>query len=168
MQVTRFDWRYLPKLQEKLFFEGDNAERAILSYGVLLSLATVISTYGIISGSTATVIGAMIIAPLMTPIMGASLAIVQGNSRRTGYSLIIVLISIVYVILLSILLSIWVSPLMIDFVNNPEIFSRTAPDMLALYVALASGAAGAFAVSRDNVRDCKFITRSLFILIKQF
>jgi len=51
------------------------------------------------------------------------------------------------------LLSTWVSPLTINFLANQEVFSRTAPDMLALYVALASGAAGAFAVSRENIGD---------------
>ena len=151
--ASKFDWRYLPKLKEKLFFEGESAERMFLNYGVLLTLATVIATYGVISGSAATVIGAMIVAPLMTPIMAASLAIVLGDTSRTSRSLFIVLISIIYVILLSLLLSTWVSPLTINFLANQEVFSRTAPDMLALYVALASGAAGAFAVSRENIGD---------------
>jgi len=149
----RFDWTYFQKMQEKLFFEGEGSGGILFNYGILLTLATIISTYGVISGSTATVIGAMIVAPLMTPIMAASLAIVLGDSTRTGKSLAIVFISILYVIVLSILLSLWISPLSIAFSENSEVSSRTAPDMLALYVALASGAAGAFAISREKVGD---------------
>lgn len=151
--ANQFDQAYLPKVKDKLFFEGENSERAILNYGVLLTLATVIATYGVISGSAATVIGAMIISPLMTPIMAVTLAIVLGDSKRTSHSIVIFLLSICYVILLSLILSIWVSPLTIHFLENPEIFSRTAPDMFALYVALASGVVGAFVISRENISD---------------
>jgi len=153
IRVNKFDQAYLPILQKKLCFEGECAGNGILNYGVLLTLATIISTYGVIAGSTATVIGAMIIAPLMTPIMATTLAIVLGDTHRAGKSLIMVTISTVFVILLAALLTCSISPLAIDFQGNPEILSRTAPDMFALYVALASGAAGAFAVSRESVSD---------------
>ena len=152
-KIGKFDRSYLPELQDKLFFKGVNARRAIFNYVILLTLATIISTYGVISGSTATVIGAMIIAPLMTPIMATTLAIVLGDSNRIFLSLGTVILSIIYVIFLSILLSIWVSPIGIDFQMNPEILSRISPDIFALFVALASGAAGAFTISRKDISD---------------
>jgi uncharacterized hydrophobic protein (TIGR00271 family) len=150
---NKFDMAYLPVLQKKLCFEGECAGNEFLNYGVLLTLATIISTYGVIAGSTATVIGAMIIAPMMTPIMASTLAIVLGDTKRAGRSLMIVTISTVYVILLAVLLTCSISSLAIDFQENHEIISRTAPDMFALYVALASGAAGAFVVSRESISD---------------
>lgn len=152
IRVNKFDQAYLPILQKKLCFEGECAGNGILNYGVLLTLATIISTYGVIAGSTATVIGAMIIAPLMTPIMATTLAIAFGDTHRAGKSLIMVTISTVFVILLAALLTCSISPLAIDFQGNPEILSRTAPDMFALYVALASGLQEA-AVSRESVSD---------------
>jgi len=151
--IYRFDRSYLHELQEKVFFEGENVHRSLFNYLILLTLATIISTYGVISGSTATVIGAMIIAPLMTPIMATALAIVLGDSKRTTITLITVVISIIYVVILSILLSIWISPFGIDFQLNQEITSRTSPDIFALFVALASGAAGAFSISRKSISD---------------
>ncbi len=53
---------------------------------VLLFLSTVIATYGVIGDSTATVIGAMIIAPLMKPIMGTVAGLVMGDMNRAGSS----------------------------------------------------------------------------------
>jgi uncharacterized hydrophobic protein (TIGR00271 family) len=110
--------------------------------------------YGVISGSTATVIGAMIIAPLMTPIMATILTIVLGTSSRTGRSVWMAGASVLYVIGLTIVLSIFISPLVIGFESNPEITSRISPNLLALVVALASGAVGEpSAASRKDVSD---------------
>jgi uncharacterized hydrophobic protein (TIGR00271 family) len=150
---NRFDPGYLPEMEGKLFFEEERRMRSMTNYVVLLTLATVIATYGVISGSTATVIGAMIIAPLMTPIMATTLAIVIGSGSRMSRSVLLVLASILYVVGLAILLSIFISPVSIDFGTNPEITSRVSPNLLALFVALASGAAGAFAISRADVSD---------------
>jgi uncharacterized membrane protein len=50
---------------------------------VLLILATVIATYGVLSGSTATVIEAMIVAPLMSPIMATTAALVKGKNHQS-------------------------------------------------------------------------------------
>jgi uncharacterized hydrophobic protein (TIGR00271 family) len=150
---NRFDPAYLPVVEEKLFFEGDGRVRAITNYVVLLSLATVIATFGLISASAATVIGAMIVAPLMTPIMASTLAIVLGNGPRLTRSVLIVVMSVLYVVGLSAALSVSVPVLVINFGSNPEILGRVSPNMLALYAALGSGAAGAFAVSREEIGD---------------
>jgi uncharacterized hydrophobic protein (TIGR00271 family) len=150
---NRFSLTYLPVMEGQLFFEGEGKIRAITNYVVLLTLATIIATYGVISGSTATVIGAMIIAPLMTPIMATTLAIVLGESPRMSRSVGVVGLSIVYVIGLAIVLSSFISSLAIGFSTNPEITTRVSPNLLALLVALASGAAGAFAVSREDVNN---------------
>jgi uncharacterized hydrophobic protein (TIGR00271 family) len=150
---NRFSPTYLPVMEGQLFFEGEGRIRAITNYVVLLTLATIIATYGVISGSTATVIGAMIIAPLMTPIMATTLAIVLGESPRMSRSVGLVCLSIVFVVGLAIVLSSFISSLVIGFSTNPEITTRVSPNLIALLVALASGAAGAFAVSREDVSN---------------
>ncbi|HON82488.1 MAG TPA: TIGR00341 family protein [Methanoregulaceae archaeon] len=153
VEKNRFDPGYLPVMEKKLFFEGELRLRSMTNYIVLLTLATVIATYGVISGSTATVIGAMIIAPLMTPIMATTLAIVMGSSTRMTQSVLVVIASTIYVIVLAVLLSLFISPVIIGFGTNTEITTRISPDLLALLVALASGAAGAFAISREDIGD---------------
>lgn len=70
--ANRFTPEDVPRFEAKLFFEGARRRRYYEQFGVLLVLATVIATMGVLGDSTATVIGAMIIAPLMTPIMATA------------------------------------------------------------------------------------------------
>ena len=67
---------------DSLFFEPPDSTRKQVGFWVLLILSTTIATLGIIAESTAVVIGAMLVAPLMTPIMGVSAGIVNGWMRR--------------------------------------------------------------------------------------
>jgi hypothetical protein len=55
-------------MRDQLLFDGAGAGRKLSRFWVLLVLAAVIASAGIVADSTATVIGAMIVAPLMTPI----------------------------------------------------------------------------------------------------
>jgi hypothetical protein len=84
MRTNRFDPEYLPSFESKLFFEGVRKNKQIVNFIVLLALATVIATYGVVTDSTASVIGAMIIAPLMTPIMAAAAAVTMGTTKDSG------------------------------------------------------------------------------------
>lgn len=148
-----FDQDYLQTFEGKLFFEGEKRTRRIVNYAILLALATVIATYGIITDSTATVIGAMIIAPLMTPIVASAAAVSMGNSSRLVGSLKSVAFGVVGVIVLSMILTILVQPYIIDLAQNPQIASRVYPNMFDLLIALAAGAAGAFASGRQEIAD---------------
>lgn len=151
--LGRFDQGYLKTFEEKLFFEGDMRNRRIVNYAVLLALATIIATYGVITNSTATVIGAMIIAPLMTPIMASAAAVSMGNSGRLGKSLTLVALGVLGVIALSMILTLIVQTYVIDLTQNPQITSRVYPNLFDLLIALAAGAAGAFATGRKEIAD---------------
>jgi len=80
----------IPELESKLFFEGDRSRRYLVRFTVLLFLSTVIAANGVIEDSTATVIGAMIIAPLMTPILATTAALVMGSGPRAWRSVLLV------------------------------------------------------------------------------
>jgi uncharacterized hydrophobic protein (TIGR00271 family) len=142
----------LPKFEDKLFFEGSKRRVNTERFVVLLFLSTVIASYGVLADSTATVIGAMIIAPLMTPIMATAAGLVMGNMKRAGRSSLLVISGTVGVICVA-----WISgiihPGVISFTNNTQITARVSPSLIDLVVALASGVAGAFAMSRDDVAD---------------
>jgi uncharacterized hydrophobic protein (TIGR00271 family) len=153
--VTRlgFDPDYLPEFEAKLFIEGPQTARRLTNFFALLLFATVIATYGVLSGSTATVIGAMIVAPLMGPIMATTAAVVLGSVPRARRAIALVVAGIVTVIAASFLLS-WVVPdVTISFTNNGEITSRINPGLYALLTALGAGAAGAFITSRAEIAD---------------
>jgi uncharacterized hydrophobic protein (TIGR00271 family) len=142
----------IPELESKLFFEGDRRRRYLVRFTVLLFLSAVIAANGVIEDSTATVIGAMIIAPLMTPILATTAAIVMGNAARASRSFMLVIAGATGVIALAWLLG-TVGVHVVDFHSNSQITSRVSPRLLDLVVALAAGTAGAFATSRDDVAD---------------
>lgn len=120
-----------------------------VSFCVLSMLSCAISTFGLLAGSTATVIGAMIVAPLMGPVIAMAYAIAISNRRLFRRSTLTVFCGILMTVLISWLIA-KVTGLQ---VNNPEISSRTQPTLLDLGVAMSAGAAGAFANSRRRIAD---------------
>ena len=123
------------------------AARADIDFYILISLASAIATLGLMQSSAAVVIGAMLVAPLMSPILGMGHAIVRGHLRlvRRAASSTIKGVGIAIAVGS-------VFPLIFSGISpTPEILARGAPSLLDLAVALASGAAAAYAVSRPSV-----------------
>lgn len=150
---VRFDPDYLQSFENKMFIEGPQSARRLTNFFVLLLLATVIATYGVLSSSTATVIGAMIVAPLMGPIMATAAAVVMGSSRRTLRALALVAAGVASVIALAVVLT-WIVPdVTISFTSNAELASRISPGLYALLTALGAGAAGAYIMGREEIAD---------------
>ena len=144
------------RLENKLFFDGVKRRRQLEQFSVLLFLAAIIATMGVLGDSTATVIGAMIISPLMTPIMATAAALVMGQMRRAGRSFLTVVIGVLGVIALSFFLALCYTIVMGGVVNfgvNAQILGRVSPRVIDLVAALASGAAGAFCMSREDISD---------------
>ena len=120
-----------------------------LSFYTLLSLSAVISTFGLLANSAATIIGAMIIAPLMGPIIAIAYSMVAANQRllkRSSFTLI-------KGVLLTVLISIAITKLVGIRTFGSEIMGRTSPTLLDLGVALAAGAAGGFAFTRRSIAN---------------
>jgi uncharacterized hydrophobic protein (TIGR00271 family) len=121
-------------------------------FWLLLALSAAIATAGIVSDSTATVIGAMIIAPLATPIQGIAVAIVYGEVRPLLQSAATLLMSMAVVILLAAGLS-ELLPQLKDAADNTQIAGRVSPTIVDLVAAAATGLAGSFAIARRDVGD---------------
>lgn len=137
---------------DKLIFEGEDFNRRVARYGALMTFATAIAALGIQTDSTAVVIGAMLVAPLMTPIMATSLSLVLGLPRRAARSLGLVAGGVAIAVGLSFLIARY-APGVVEIGANSQIGSRTAPTLLDLLVALAAGFAGGYAVCRPDVSD---------------
>jgi len=142
----------LDNLAEKLWFDREGGRDPYVRFAVLLILSVLIATGGVMSDSTATVVGAMIVAPLMTPIMASALAVVAGDLGHLWRSLLTVAIGVATAVCLSFLLGA-LSPVVVDATTNGQVSGRVSPRVSDLVVALASGAAGGFALSRRNVSD---------------
>ena len=140
------------RMRDSLFFEGEQERRKLSRFWALLILAAMIASAGIAADSTATVIGAMIVAPLMTPILGIVLAITLGDRRNLLYSCLLVLAGAVSVIAIGWLFGHLTS---VDIVaaTNSQVAGRVNPRLVDLAAAIATGAVGAFALVRDDVGD---------------
>ena len=133
---------------EDLFVFGKSNQRPFLvRMGVLLLLSTIIATAGLISDSAAVVIGAMLVAPMMNPVMASAGAVVMGWSSRFYSSVWLVLSMGVGAVLLSGLITV-ISP---DILFMPEqVLARTRPTYYDLLIALAAGSAGAYTITRKE------------------
>ena len=139
-------------MEKKLLFDRVPVRDRYVRFFVLIGLSTVISAYGVIADSTATVIGAMIVAPLMTPLMAISLSVVTGDGRNIVRSTLIVTAGAATVAVFSILLAA-AMPSHLSVTGNAQVTSRVTPGLVDLIIALAAGAAGAFATGREDISD---------------
>ncbi|MGW0147997.1 DUF389 domain-containing protein [Streptomyces sp. NPDC003333] len=139
--------RTLDELTEDLVLGSGDTTSKRSAFWTMLTLAAVIAGAGVLTDSTATVIGAMIIAPLSTPIMGIALGSVL--RRRTG-SVTVVLLGGLLAVALGMVMSLAL-PDHYDLLSNSQITSRTSPDLMDLVAALATGLAGAIALARRDV-----------------
>ncbi len=111
-------------------------------YYVLTVLSALIAAFGLLANSTAVVIGAMIVAPLMGPIMGLALGLASGNRKLAESSLLAEALGAGLCLLIA--LAIGRMPYTLGLTS--EILARTQPTIYDLVVALAAGAAGAYAM----------------------
>ncbi|MBN0048456.1 TIGR00341 family protein [Streptomyces actuosus] len=139
--------RSLDDLAQDLDLSSGDTRSKRSAFWTMLTLSSVIAVGGVLTDSTATVIGAMIIAPLSTPIMGIALASVQ--RRRIG-AVAVVLSACTLVIAVGLVFSL-VLPSDYDLLANSQISSRTSPGLMDLIAALATGFAGAVALARRDV-----------------
>jgi uncharacterized hydrophobic protein (TIGR00271 family) len=135
------------QLDEDLNLRAGDRRAKQSAYWTMLVLAAIIASCGVLADSTATVIGAMIIAPLSTPIMGIALSIVV---RRRNGSLVFVTLGGVVVVAIGAVFSLAI-PQDISLLSNSQIASRTSPGLVDLVAAVATGFAGAIALSRRDV-----------------
>ncbi|KJL41977.1 hypothetical protein RS82_02594 [Microbacterium trichothecenolyticum] len=128
---------------------GDRAGKRS-GFLIMLTLAGIIAIAGVLTDSTATVIGAMIIAPLGTPILAIGLGIVTGHLSIVVRSIMWVLLGLVIVIVLGLAFSLFVAtPESLE--TNSQVLGRTSPSFMDLVAALATGFAGGFAMCRKDL-----------------
>ena len=125
------------------------SSRPTLGFFLLLICSAVIATLGLISNSTAVVIGAMIVAPLMDPILSLAFGLAISDGRLVKRSAITVIIGVLTVIGTATLFG-WI----LDASEvNREIYSRTAPNLIDLGIAVAAAIAGSFTLTRDRLSN---------------
>ncbi|MCC7527701.1 MAG: DUF389 domain-containing protein [Candidatus Melainabacteria bacterium] len=127
----------------------ESISKLSIDFVVLLSGSTIIATLGLFQNSPAVIIGAMIIAPLMRPLLGLSLATLTGDTRlllRAGLTLVA---GTAVGATIATVMSLCVRSLEL----SPEILGRTHPTLLDLGVALFAGAVGAYCQANEKLAD---------------
>jgi uncharacterized hydrophobic protein (TIGR00271 family) len=121
--------------------------RANTNYVMLVVLAAALASFGLLQSSAAVIIGAMLVAPLMSPLMGLGLGLAQSDLSLMRTSLWTVTIGILSAFSISLVLGL-IAPLKTPTL---EMQARGNPTLLDMGVALASGVAGAFALARKDI-----------------
>lgn len=122
----------------------ETADISSLNYWLEIIFSAGIATLGLVLNSPAVIIGAMLISPLMGPIMATGLALAAGDLYLAMKAVANLLASIALAIALSGLI-VWLLPF---HSVTTEVLARINPNLLDLGVALFSGLAGSVAVCR--------------------
>ncbi len=126
-----------------------HSARPVFSFYLLLALATIIATSGLLANSAGVIIGAMIVAPLMNPIVAFSYSAGRANWRLS----ILAVTTMISGVLLTILMAYVGTKILGLRIAGSEILGRTQPTLLDLAVAIAAGTAAAFAISRKSIAN---------------
>ena len=105
---------------------------------MILMCAIFIASIGLNMNSTAVVIGAMLISPIMTPIVGLGVGLAIFDTRLIKQSLVVLLTQVLVSLLVS-TLYFWLSPL--SYASS-ELVARTSPTIWDVLIAIAGGIAG--------------------------
>lgn len=143
----------LPRASAEKLSELDQQLRDIsklsVDYIILLCSSTLIASLGLFQNSPAVIIGAMIIAPLMRPLMGLSLAVITADTKLLYQSFFTLLMGTLFGFSIS-----WIMGKCLGFiVITSEIMNRTHPNLLDLGVAIVAGIVGAYCQTRSKLSD---------------
>jgi uncharacterized hydrophobic protein (TIGR00271 family) len=142
----------LEHMRDAVFFEGPEKGRRLSRFWILIVLASIIAAAGVIADSTATVIGAMIVAPLMTPILGTMLSVLIADRTNLIRSLLLVVSGAMVAIAIGYLLGL-TSVTGVVAETNSQVAGRVHPRLIDLLAALATGAVGSVALVRQDISD---------------
>jgi uncharacterized hydrophobic protein (TIGR00271 family) len=122
-------------------------------YFLLVVLSCCIATLGLVTDSAAVIIGAMLVAPLMSPILGLSLASAAGEQRMFRRALIALIQGALLAVALSALLGAAARALPFGVLSDlpGEILARIHPTPFDLVIALAGGSAAAYCLAQPRL-----------------
>jgi len=134
--------------QRKVYNEIKESAQGDFDFFVLTIFSGIIITLGLVVDSSAVVIGGMLLAPLVWPILSLSLGIVKGRSKLVQNSSFTLLRSTLLIFVIAIIIGV-ISPSYA--LKGTEFLSRTSPTIFELFIALAAGFIGAFVIAYPKI-----------------
>ena len=145
LKWKQMDSPHLNQVRSQLLDES----KLDMPYLILIISSCMIATFGLLSNSTAVIIGAMLVAPLMLPIRGLAFGALVGDSFLFRTGTVSVVVGTILAVILSCLIG-WLT----GITNyGSEILARTQPDLLDLGIAVAAGAIGGYSKIQSKVSD---------------
>jgi uncharacterized hydrophobic protein (TIGR00271 family) len=117
------------------------------TYLALMVLSTMLATVGLYQSSTAVVIGAMLLAPLMAPIVALAMGLLRQDTKLSKTSMMTIATGILIALTAAGLISL-LSP---QWAITQEMQARLNPSLLDLAVAIIAGVAGAYTKSNKKI-----------------
>ncbi len=154
MSLTKGITSHTNRLRKKTEKRLDEYSSPSVEFFVLIGLSAALAVTGLALDNTAVVIGAMVVAPLITPIFGFSLGLLVIRIRRITKSLMTTALGSLFAVVSATLITkviIVLEGTGIEFTN--EIVSRTEPNLLFFFVALFSGLAGAYTYAKPKLSE---------------
>lgn len=127
--------------REELIEDIEGSSKTTPVFMIMVAIAAVVSSVGMLKDSAAIIIGAMVIAPLLGPNMALALGTTLGDVRMVRRAVRSNLVGLSIALAASAVFGFFVQP---DKMSD-ELTARTVVDLGDMLVALASGAAGAIA-----------------------
>jgi uncharacterized hydrophobic protein (TIGR00341 family) len=141
--------------REELYARAQDLAPANSTFFAFLLLSTVIATTGLLLDSAATIIGAMVVAPLMGPAVSASVGTILDDPGMTRRGVRLQVVGLVAAIVTAAVMG-WLLqqtvliPSGLDIRTIPQVAERTSPNFLSLFLALGSGIAGSLSIMRGS------------------
>ncbi len=143
-KIDLSNFRITQARQDRVYQQIKENAAGDFDFFLLTIFSTIIITLGLVIDSSAVVIGGMLIAPVVWPVLLLSLATIMGRSRFLEKSILTVFKSTLLILLTALVIGLFVPDVL---GMGSEILSRTQPTIFELFIALASGFVGAFIVS---------------------
>lgn len=139
------------RVADELFWDPTNLWPDLWRFFVLIILSTLLAAFGLAADSVAVIIGAMLVAPLMTPILAAAASMLLADVRKLLTSIAIIAAGTITAILTGMGVT-WIALDRVTTVYSlpSEILGRTQPTLLDLGVAIAAGLAGGYVLTHPR------------------
>lgn len=136
-----------PVEQRELLSRADQMSRTSLDYNVLVVIAAILASLGLLSNSNAVIIGAMLVAPLMSPLIAFAAGIAGGRTSIIRQAVL----TLVEGFLVAFGVAWMIGLLSPGLIVTSEMAARGNPSLVDLGVALAAGVIAAYAQARKDI-----------------
>ncbi|MFW5748148.1 MAG: TIGR00341 family protein [Chloroflexota bacterium] len=132
--------------QDELMRQADTDSRLNIDYVALILVSAAIAALGLLLNNVAVIIGAMLVAPLIQPLIALASSLTVGRVRVAWRALFTLFLGVILALIVS-----YIVGALQPSLATPEMISRGQPTLLDAAVALAGGAIGAYATARRDI-----------------